>query len=130
MSSEFIGCTLVDVSVNKLYEILVGSSDVGETDASALVRWDDLGTVVVATKWDPAVATMSAYVTDRNLDLGVTSDIYKQMRSLVDYSKPWDQAEVKALYRQTTFYQNDKLIMMHPVPDIPKEYDPLYLPGK
>ena len=130
VTDEFIGCTLVDVSILKLYDILVGSSFLGETSEAALVRWDDRGTVLVASQWDPLKEDENAYLTDfdNDLNLGVNAQIYKEIRSMVDYSQPWNADDVKKAYSETIMEANGRLIMMHPVPTVPDEYDPVYEP--
>ncbi|CAB9515800.1 expressed unknown protein [Seminavis robusta] len=128
LSHQFIGCTLVDLSVSELYDVLVGSSDVGASAEAALVRWDDLGTVVVASQWDPEIETENVLITEDRLNLGVTQEVYNQMRLMVDYNNPWDPATVHAIYHEEIFESNGKLIMMHPVPNVPLEYDPVYVP--
>ena len=130
VSHEFIACTLVDVSIVKLYDILVGSSVLGETSEAALVRWDDRGTVVVASQWDPTVEDENAFLTDagNKLNLGVTADVYERIRTLVDFSQPWTPANVKEIYSDTVFQADGKLIMMHPIPTIPDTFDPVYVP--
>ena len=129
ITDEFIGCTLVDVSIIKLYDILMGSSSVGETSEAALARWDDRGTILVASQWNPLEEEENAYLSDNtDLNLGITAEVYNDMINLVDYSQPWDPAEVLALYEDTVFESQGRLIMMHPVPLIPEEYDPVYKP--
>lgn len=130
ITDEFIGCTLVDVSILKLYDILIGSYFVGDTSEAALVRWDDRGTVLVASQWDPLVEDENAYLTDfdNDLNLGVNARIYEEIRNLVDYSQPWNPADVKNTYNNTVKEANGRLIMMHPVPTVPDEYDPVYEP--
>lgn len=128
VTDEFIACTLIDVSVEELYKILKGSSKVGETSESALARWDDFGTIVVATQWNPEVEEAEARLTDERMGLGVTHEVYQDMRNLVDFSQEWDPVEVKAIYKSEYFVSKEQLIMMAPVPAIPAVYDPLYTP--
>ena len=128
MTNQFIGCSLVDVSAEKLYDILLGSSRVGSTTESALIRWDEIGTVVVATKWNPNVEVENAYVTDTNLNLGIDVATYSRIYKLIDYGSEWDPQEVLTTYQETFFRNRDRLIMVHPVPNVPKEYDPTYRP--
>lgn len=131
-TDHFIGCTLVDVSVAQLYDILEGSTQFGNTSQSALARWDDFGTVIVASQWDPNVEDEVAYLSQDHLGIGVTPEIYQEMTSLVDYTQPWNPEEIKERYKSTTFESNqngeERLIMLYPIPDIPNEYDALYEP--
>jgi len=126
----FIGCTLVDVSVEQLFDVLLGSTMVGETAESALVRWDELGSVIVATQWNPKEEDEIAYVVQDGIDLnlGITEEIFSEMKNLVDFSEPWDPRYARKVYEETVLENDGKLVMMHPIPPIPYVYDPLYFP--
>ena len=128
LTQELIACTLIDVSVYELYNVLNQASSFGNSTQSALIRWDDFGTVVVASSWNPKYENETGNVTDPRLGLGVDAEVFSRIRNMVDYNAVWDPKEVRNLYHQTILETESKLIMMHPVAGIPDEYDPLYHP--
>ena len=128
LTNEFIACTLLDVSVAQLYSILDEISDISEGSRSAVVRWDDEGSVIVASEWNPSLEEEAAVVTDPGLELGVDAAIYNKLRNMVDYSMEWSPDDVRATYLGTILESQGKLIMTHPVPSVPEVYDPKYRP--
>jgi hypothetical protein len=128
LTNEFIACTLFDVSLTELYNVVNQAASFGNTTKSALIRWNDEGDVIVASNWNPRAENTTVTVTDPMLDLGVDSGIYSRIRNLVDYESVWDPMQTSQLYHKTILQTDTKLIMMHPVPSIPDTYEPLYRP--
>jgi len=128
LTNEFIACTLVDISFDQLYTILEGVTGLKTTAESALIRFNDEGTVLVATQWKPFEEDTATVVTDEKLNLGVDANVYEDMRNLVNYNEPWVAEEVDLLYRETIFKNKDRLIMTYPVPNVPLNYTEHYMP--
>lgn len=125
-TKRFIACTLVDVSIKRINEILRGVK-VGETSNIALVRWED-GTVVSSSTWNTDEATETLNIEDANLNMGVDEQVFAKMKGLVDFTRYWDPSTVKEAYANEIFTHNGKLVMMNPVPVPPDDYDEVYSP--
>lgn len=123
MSGEFIGCTLLDVSISKIQEILDGVK-IGETSEIALARWDD-GTVVSSSQWDASIAQDTVKLSD--LKLGIDDEGFDEIRSLVDYEKPWTPQSVQNAYRKGTIEHEGRSIAFFPIP-VPDKYYENYSP--
>ncbi|CAB9506181.1 expressed unknown protein [Seminavis robusta] len=139
LTQEFIGCTLIDVTLADLRDVL-DSVQVGVTSSVALVRWqrqDEIqgdtareGMVIACANCqvDPLQQTELLHVTNPKLGLGVDEVLFAQMQSLVDYNQVWDPDDVRRRYNQTVYTNDGRLIMMSPIPYLPSEYDPFYRP--
>jgi hypothetical protein len=144
VSKEFIGCTLIDFSVDDLLQILEGVQ-VGYSSQVALIRWDDFasntkynvgtrdkfnrpGIIVGATQWDPSSSLEPTHITDPEINMGVDDELFDRMRNLVNYDTTWDPNELNQIYNQTMFRNNGRLVMMYPVPYLPAQYVPDYRP--
>ncbi|CAB9497324.1 expressed unknown protein [Seminavis robusta] len=138
MSKEFIGCTLVDVSVDDLQETL-DLFQLGNTSSVALIRWDEdqditegeAGTVISCggqCQYDKE-RSEAYHITNFPQYFGIDDALFEEMQNLVDYEQVWDPKQVKSLYKETLYTKNGRLIMMYPVPYVPSEYDPNYSPN-
>ncbi|CAB9502209.1 expressed unknown protein [Seminavis robusta] len=127
-TDEFIACTLVDASVSLLYDMLKQTTSIGNTTKSALIRYNEQGTVIVANDWDPSTQNDTVAITHPSLNMGIDDAKYNEIRSLQNYDEVWDPDVLVAKYRETILETDTKVIMTHPVPSIPSEYDPSYYP--
>ena len=132
ISNEFIGCTLLDVSIEDVRKDL-NRFQLGYSSSVALVRWDkgNPGTVVACGNCDEFDLTSPIVyrITDLQSDVGIDDGLLGEMINLVNFDGVWDPEEVSALYRETLYEKNGQLIMMHPVPMLPTKYDPDYYPS-
>jgi len=127
LTGEFIACTLADVSVEQIGEIMEDIS-FGETTEVALLRWDDEGTVVASPRWDSTSASSTISVLDADLSLGLDEATFEQFKSLVDFTKPWDPIEVRRSFEENLLRTQGKMLSAFPIPVPPAEYDPEYFP--
>jgi len=127
ITGEFIACTLADVGVDQMAEI-VAEASIGETTETALVRWDDEGTVVASPKWISSSATSTVSVFDEELGIGLDKDTFEQIKSLVDFTQPWDPVKARNEFEGNLFRVGGKMLSCFPIPEIPFEYDPEYFP--
>lgn len=132
ISNEFIGCTLLDVSIEDVRKDL-NRFQLGYSSSVALVRWDkeSPGTVVACGNCDKFDLTSPIVyrITDLQADVGIDEVLLDEMTTLVNFDDVWDPEEVSALYRETLYEKNGQLMMMYPVPFLPTEYDPDYHPS-
>lgn len=127
VTGEFIACTLADVGVDQLAEI-VEEASIGETTETALVRWDDEGTVVASPKWISSSATSTVSVFDEDLGIGLDKETFEQIKSLVDFTQPWDSLDARNEFEGNLFRVGGKMLSAFPIPEPPFEYDPDYFP--
>jgi hypothetical protein len=125
VTGEFIACTLADVTIAQIVTI-VDSFKIGNTSQAALVRWDNAGTVVASTLWDPTKFKTTVAVT--SLDMGVDQSTFNSMKSLEDFKGMWRPATVKKLFKDTFYKHKGKLISTYPIPTPPDVYDEAYEP--
>lgn len=127
ITGEFIACTLADVGVDQIAKI-VGDASIGETTETALVRWNDEGTVVASPKWISSTANSTVSVYDEELGIGLDEETFEQIKSLVDFSQPWDSLEARKKFEDNLFRVGGKMLSAFPIPEPPFEYDPDYFP--
>jgi len=142
LTKEVIGCTLLDVSVDSLEEILQVFT-LGVSSSVALVRWtniaygdaasygdddDGVGIVLGCVKCSVDRKRVEPYhITELQEDFGVDEEVFQGMLAMVNYSAPWEPQEVKGIYSQTLFQKNGQLVMIYPI-NLPQQYDPDYRP--
>ena len=107
---------------------IVEEASIGETTETALVRWDDEGTVVASPKWISSSATSTVSVFDEDLGIGLDKETFEQIKSLVDFTQPWDSLEARGEFEGNLFRVGGKMLSAFPIPEPPFEYDPDYFP--
>ena len=126
-TGEFIACTLADVSISQINQILADIVNVTSQRAAnlvddiALVRWDD-GVVITSTEWDGTNATETIGVED--LDI-VSLQQFEELKLLVkedDIRQAYDDFILKG---QKGI---QKIVAAYPIPLPPSQPDPDYLP--
>jgi len=128
MTGHFLGCTLLDVSISHIADIL-SSVQVNDFADIALLRWDD-GTVVFASQWNTSNTVETIHAEDLHF---CDKRTFHNLQALVDFEKFWDASEwnateIKERFRENTYNENGQLLAALPIPDPPEEYDPSYRP--
>lgn len=129
MTGHFLGCTLLDVSIDHISDILE-SVQLTEYADIALLRWDDAGTVVYSNQWDTSVAVDTIFVDDLEF-----CDIktFHSLKDIFDFEKQcnaseWDAEAIKDAFRRNVYNENEQVIAAFPIPGPPEEYNPAYRP--
>ena len=123
LTRNFIGCTLLDVSIQRIESVLE-DVEVGDTSEVALVRWDD-GTVVASPQWDSLTARETVKIDE--IDVGIDDDTFQKIKDIVDFKKMWEPEEVEATYKKTIVRHKGRLVATYPVP-VPIKYVESYQP--
>ena len=121
-TGHFLGCTMLDMSVADMAELLE-VIQVNGTEEFVLVHWDD-GTVVYSSQWNSTDA--NDYIHDY-ADLGF-HDAFYRIKSLVDVNEPWNASEVGEILHENMYAKDGKLGAAFPIPEPPQKYCPLYRP--
>ena len=127
VTGTFISCIYLGFSLDGINQILANAK-VDDWSMLTLARYDEYGTVVTSPNFDFDAADSTTTIDDPALETGVDSQMFDDMKSLVDFSQPWDPKEARRLYEKTLFESEEKIISAYPIPSIPEEYDPNYYP--
>jgi len=122
-TGHFLGCTLLDVSIDHMAELLK-VLEVKGTEDIALVRWDD-GTIVYSSQWNSTHANRTIHVSDLDFCDDTT---FNRLKSLVNFTKPWDASKVRETFHTNMYTEKGKLVAAFPIPEPPPKYCPRYRP--
>lgn len=123
MTGEFIACTLIDVSIGEVLDVIQHIATAGHGFSTvSLVNWDD-GTVVAGPFWDARTAIDTIQITETGM---IDQPHFDQIRSLLNFSQPWDPNVVRNV--QVVDNGDASVVTAYPVPVPPKQYDPTYIP--
>ena len=123
MTGHFLACTLLDVSIAHIADI-VSTLQAEEGADVAMARWED-GTIVSSNKWDTNAAEKTMNVVELEF---MDMETFDHLRSLVDFTSQWDPVEVRDVFRENVFKRNGKLVAAFPIPKPPLVYDSIYRP--
>ena len=139
-TGEFLACTLADVSIGRINEILtnlisnmnnerVRSHGNDIVSDIALVRWDS-GAVVTSVRWDTADIPQQTSVNDLPF---VDNNTFYALRDLIHPPDNNTAAEYDVLgaYNKYVLDQTDtmEVVAAYPIPLPPPKYDPDYVPN-
>ena len=128
-TGAFISCIAVDFSVGDIAQVLVlDGVKVDDLGTLTLVRNDDLGTVVWSPNFDFEVAESTTTIDDPLLETGVDAEMFNAFRSKVDWSRRYDPKEVLQSFNTPLADNDETIIAAYPIPPVPEEYDPSYIP--
>ena len=124
MTGHFLACTLLDVSIAQMTEVLRTLHSEEDADAIAMVRWED-GTIVSSNKWNTSAANQTMNVVE--LDF-MDMKTFDHLRSLADFTSQWDPVELRQVFKKNVLSRNGKLVAAFPIPTPPLVYDSTYRP--
>jgi hypothetical protein len=122
-TGHFIGCTLMDVSVSHMAELLE-IVEVKGVEQICLLRWDD-GTVVYSSQWNSTHLNGPNYMSDLDFCSDTT---FQRIKSLVNFAEPWNPKEVREIFHTNMYTEGRKLIAAFPIPEAPPKYCKRYRP--
>jgi hypothetical protein len=123
MTGHFVGCTLLDLSIAQIADIL-SSVQTEESSDIAMVRWED-STVVYSSEWNTTVATETIYCWDLHI---CDNETFHHIKALVDFNSSWDHDDIMTTFRENTYAKDGELIAAFPIPRPPPVYDATYRP--
>ncbi|CAJ1915438.1 unnamed protein product [Cylindrotheca closterium] len=126
-TKEFIACSYAGIQISAIDKELT-KYKVTENSEVSIVVWEVPGNIASSTKLDSKNRTGDAVVSVFDVDLGLAKDSWDRLYTLVDYSKEWDPKEVEEAYANFAVDDDTYLVATHPMPPIPSEYDPNYVP--
>mmetsp|Transcript_18225 Transcript_18225/g.39386 ORF Transcript_18225/g.39386 Transcript_18225/m.39386 type:complete len:1769 (-) Transcript_18225:63-5369(-) len=123
----FISCINVEFTIDSLNRMLE-EVKVDELGILSLVRNDENGTVVTSPEFNLDVADSTTTIDDPALETGVDREMFDSIKSIVDFSLPWDSKNASRLFEATLFDRDQHIISAYPIPSIPDTYDSTYKP--
>lgn len=126
-TKEFIACSYVGITIGAIDEELKKYKVTPKSEVSIVV-WEEAGNIASSTKLDGNSREGEDVVSVFNFDLGLTEGSWKDLYNLVDFTKEWDPQEVKQAYANFRVTDDTYLVATHPMPPVPKSYDPAYRP--
>jgi hypothetical protein len=123
MTGHFVGCTLLDVSIDQIADIL-SRVQIEKSSDIAMVRWED-STVVYSKEWNSTVEHEQMHCWDLSI---CDNETIRAVKSLVNFDHKWDHKDVMAKFREKIYDKDGKLIVAFPIPQPPQVYDATYRP--
>ena len=127
LTKEFIGCTLIKINLEKVSNLL-RDCPAYESSNVTLVAWDNDGTVISSSGQRTKTSEHQTLL-DSGIDLGISFEIFKKCKDLVNFTSEWEPKEAGDKYGVIDNISNGKLISCQPSPPLPDQYDPNYRPS-
>ncbi|KAL7547634.1 hypothetical protein ACHAWF_010919 [Thalassiosira exigua] len=127
ITGAFVFCIAVDFSLDKINQVL-DEVKLDNLGILTLVRNNEAGAIATSSMFDLGSANATPTVEDLELETGFDRDMFDQIKTIVDYSQPWEPEEASRLYESALFETEDHIISSYPLPPVPDEYDPAYEP--
>lgn len=122
---DFIACSYVGIQISAIDKELQRYKVTPRSEVSIIV-WEESGNIASSTKFNGTEREGDIPVYDAGL--GLTKESYSSLFNLVDYGSSWSPEEVRQSYTNFIIDDKDYFVASHPMPPVPKVYDPSYRP--
>ena len=135
---EFVACSYIGISLS-LIEQSLDNYTVTDNSEITVVQFGEEGAVIASTAISSTSnfnGSSSELQTIDQLNVGLSQKSYQELHNLVNYTDfgvssavSWDAEAIRTKYEEFSYLEDGFIVAVAPIPGIPDEYDPEYVPS-